>query len=329
MRSVKKTRRSSKCPTPPGCEGYILITLVLFVALLAITVAAIAPSIVFQVKRDREEELIHRGVQYSRAIKRFVKKAGNYPTRLEQLDNTNQIRFLRKRYKDPITGKDFKLLHQGEVPTLSAGLAVAGAGALAGAAQAGQQGQQLAGLAAQAIAAQAGQSSGVGAANPGASLFGDQPSDAQAGPQGTGTQTPGGPDVQAPGGNAASGSSASSSSGSSAPGTAPATPGGQVFGSGGPIVGVASTSKAKTIRVFAKKDHYNQWQFIYDPSNDRGGLISTPYQSPIQNTAPTNVNQPGGSATTPGAGFSPSPSTNPGSSPAQQPILPQDTPLQQ
>ena len=73
-------------------------------------------------KRDREEEMIHRGVQYSRAIRRYVKKTGRYPTRLEELENTNNIRFLRKRYKDPITGKDFKLLHVGEVQlTSSAG----------------------------------------------------------------------------------------------------------------------------------------------------------------------------------------------------------------
>ena len=41
-----------------------------------------------------------------------------------------------------------------------------------------------------------------------------------------------------------------------------------VFG-GGPIVGVASTSKAKSIREFNHKNHYNDWQFIYDPTMDR------------------------------------------------------------
>src|ERR1700688_4629166 len=84
------------------------------------------PVVVFQVKRNREEELIHRGVQYSRAMKHFVKKFGRYPTRLEELENTNQVRFLRKRYKDPITGKDFKLLHVGEVQ-MSFGAGIPGA----------------------------------------------------------------------------------------------------------------------------------------------------------------------------------------------------------
>ena len=96
-------------------RGYVLLTLILFVALIAIAAVVMAPIIAFQVKRDREEELIHRGVQYSRAMKHFVKKFGRYPTRIEELENTNQVRFLRRRYKDPITGKDFKILRMGDV----------------------------------------------------------------------------------------------------------------------------------------------------------------------------------------------------------------------
>src|ERR671931_596373 len=104
-------------------QGYILIMMMLFITILAIGAAAIAPAIAFQVKRDREEEMIHRGVQYSRAIRRYVKKFGRYPTRIEDLENTNNMRFLRRRYKDPITGKDFKILHMGDVRlTFGAGI---------------------------------------------------------------------------------------------------------------------------------------------------------------------------------------------------------------
>ena len=111
-------------PCAPAEHGYVLITLILFVALLAIGLTALAPVIAQQVKRDREEELIHRGTQYSRAIKHYMKKFTRYPTRIEDLENTNNVRFLRKRYKDPITGKDFKLLHMGEVQmSFGAGLA--------------------------------------------------------------------------------------------------------------------------------------------------------------------------------------------------------------
>ena len=44
-------------------------------------------------------------------------------------------------------------------------------------------------------------------------------------------------------------------------------------------------NKDKTIREFNKKNHYNQWQFIYDPSTDRGGLLMTPNQPPLQGAA--------------------------------------------
>ena len=93
----------------------------LVITVLAIAATAVAPGIAFQIRRDREEELIHRGVQYSRAIRRYVKKFGRYPTRIEELENTNNMRFLRKRYKDPVTGQDFKPLHLGEVQTAFGG----------------------------------------------------------------------------------------------------------------------------------------------------------------------------------------------------------------
>src|SRR5256884_3985339 len=107
-------------------QGYILLMLMLFITVLAIAAAAVAPSIAFQIQRDREEELIHRGVQYSRAVRRYVKKFGRYPMRVEELENTNNMRFLRKRYKDPVTGQDFKVLHLGEVQ-LAFGGGIAGA----------------------------------------------------------------------------------------------------------------------------------------------------------------------------------------------------------
>ena len=83
---------------------------------------AVAPAFVQQMKRDREEEMIHRGTEYARAIKKYYKKFGRYPANLEQLDNTNQIRFLRRRFKDPLT-KDgqWKLLHYGDIQVLTGG----------------------------------------------------------------------------------------------------------------------------------------------------------------------------------------------------------------
>src|SRR5882724_11124579 len=90
-------------------RGYILITLMLFMTLLTMAALAVLPEIVQQIQRDREEEMVHRGTEYMRAIKKYYKKLGRYPTRIEELENTNQQRFLRKRYKDPLIkgDKDF------------------------------------------------------------------------------------------------------------------------------------------------------------------------------------------------------------------------------
>src|SRR4029077_11224823 len=119
-------------------DGYILLTLMLVVALMAIFTLAVTIPIKFEIQRDQEQEMIHRGVQYTRAIRAYYKKFGRYPTRLEDLDNTNNLRFLRKRYKDPITGQDFRLLPFGEQGvTLAGGIA---GGSIPGASPAGSPG---------------------------------------------------------------------------------------------------------------------------------------------------------------------------------------------
>src|SRR4051794_30280808 len=97
-------------------SGYMLMVLVFMMALMMLAVISVAPRVAQQVKRDREVEMIHRGAQYARAIKRFYRKFGRYPTTIEQLENTNNVRFLRKRYADPMVedGK-WKFLHPGDV----------------------------------------------------------------------------------------------------------------------------------------------------------------------------------------------------------------------
>ncbi len=99
--------------------GYLLLAVLLMMAFMIIAASIEAPQMVQQMKRDREEEMIHRGTEYARAIKKYYKKFGRYPATLEQLDNTNQIRFLRKRYKDPLTkdGK-WKILNYGDIQTV-------------------------------------------------------------------------------------------------------------------------------------------------------------------------------------------------------------------
>jgi len=116
-------------------QGYVLIVILLMLAILVIAVTAIAPREATQIRRDREAEAIHRGQEYAKAVKRFYRKFGRYPTRIEELESTNNMRFLRRRYKDPISGEDFVLLHYGQQKTLPRGLfgAPPGAGAVPGA----------------------------------------------------------------------------------------------------------------------------------------------------------------------------------------------------
>ncbi len=93
----------------------MLLALMFFLLVAMIAVTAAAPRIAQQIQRDREEELIKRGTQYARAIKRFYRKFGRYPMRLEELESTNNLRFLRRRYQDPITGTDkWRIIHLGE-----------------------------------------------------------------------------------------------------------------------------------------------------------------------------------------------------------------------
>ena len=100
-------------------SGAMLLSVLFMMALMIIVALAVVPSFVMQARRDRELEMIHRGTEYARAVKKYYKKFGQYPANLEQLQNTNQIRFLRKRYKDPLTKDgEWKLLHYGDITLL-------------------------------------------------------------------------------------------------------------------------------------------------------------------------------------------------------------------
>jgi type II secretory pathway pseudopilin PulG len=96
-------------------SGYVLVGVLVFMTLMMIAVAAVAPRIGTAIKRDRENELVRRGNQYVRAIQLYYRKYGRFPANVEQLENTNNIRFLRRRYIDPITGKDeWRLIRFGQ-----------------------------------------------------------------------------------------------------------------------------------------------------------------------------------------------------------------------
>ncbi|MBV8206296.1 MAG: type II secretion system protein [Acidobacteria bacterium] len=299
--------RESKARRRRAQSGYLLLVLLIAVTLLSIAAAVAAPTISNRIRRQREAELIFRGKQYAEAVKRYYKKFHRYPGNMDQLVETNGVRFLRKRYVDPVTGKDdWKLVHQGEatIPNwqLSGGPGIPGAqspftpaGMPAGTAGTnpaaggfsssmssgsgfGSTLGSTSGSTNQASAGSMGQlSGGTTQIKPGvggivvAELL-------TAASTATGQQDPGN---QSSGGNTNQQSASQQANNGSGmtPASSLATPGnvstgfgapGQQIG-GGAIIGVASTSTEQSIREFNEKNHYNEWAFIYDPRLDARG----------------------------------------------------------
>jgi hypothetical protein len=239
-----------------GERGYVLLVLLLSVALLSIGFLTMVEGIEFQIKRDREAELIHRGVEYSRAVRRYVKKFGRYPTSVEALENPTTGRFLRKRYKDPITGKAFKLLYYGDLETIKSGAPIGSSIGYP--------------LKSAAPVAQVSTAPPPSAARPNEATIGQNSESNNP----SGTSDPDGDAIaqilaQQP---------VAADSQSQAQTESSEDTGGRA------IIGVTSYSKSKSIRVFNKKDHYDQWQFVYDPSTD-SGLMRGPNQPLLNGTA--------------------------------------------
>jgi hypothetical protein len=95
-------------------SGFALLFIYAMAATIAIMLYMEIPRVAFEAQRDREQLLIDRGEQYSRAITLYVRKFNRYPADLDALNNTQNMHFLRQRYVDPMTGKDeWRLIHVG------------------------------------------------------------------------------------------------------------------------------------------------------------------------------------------------------------------------
>ena len=92
--------------------GFALLLIYVMAAGVAILLYRETPRLIFQAQREKEQLLIDRGEQYKRGIQLYVRKLKKYPQSLDDLDKAQQSRFLRRRYKDPLTGKDeWRLVH--------------------------------------------------------------------------------------------------------------------------------------------------------------------------------------------------------------------------
>jgi len=95
-------------------SGFAMLLVFVMAASVAIMLYLELPRVAFEAQRQREELLIERGEQYMRGIQLYVRKFKRYPATLEEMETTNNIRFLRRRYTDPMTGKDeWRLVHVG------------------------------------------------------------------------------------------------------------------------------------------------------------------------------------------------------------------------
>jgi type II secretory pathway pseudopilin PulG len=86
--------------------GYAMAALLVGLSIMGVLLSMALPVWSHFTKREREEELIWRGQQYARAIMLFQRKFANtFPPNIDVLV---ERRFLRKKYKDPITNEDFQ-----------------------------------------------------------------------------------------------------------------------------------------------------------------------------------------------------------------------------
>lgn len=255
-------------PARTGEEGYLLLGAIVAIALVMIAMSVAAVKVSFELRREREVESARRADQYVRAVRRFYLKFGRYPGSVEQLENTNNIRFLRQKYVDPLTGKaDYRLIIVGQNKTTPKGFfgepltGLPGSGPGAGLAGAG--GAPTGGATNGATNGAAGGAFGAGNGNIGTMGFGGAAA-AQNAPQGAqAAGAAGGAAIQSGTGTAGSSNSSSTTSTSATTGGGP--PGSNL----GPIMGVGSSATGNSILTVNEQTSYETWEFLYDPRVER------------------------------------------------------------
>lgn len=122
--------------TDASQAGVAMAALLVGLSIMAIMMAVALPAWSHAVRREREAELVWRGEQYQRAIRLFQRKFANtFPPTVDLLV---EQKFLRKKYKDPVTGEDFQVIPVGAA--LQPGSTALGGGPAAGGAPSGAGG---------------------------------------------------------------------------------------------------------------------------------------------------------------------------------------------
>ena len=287
-------------------RGYAMAALLVSMSVMAVLMGAALPVWSHATQREREEELIWRGEQYRRAIMLFQRKYAN--TFPPTVDILVEQKFLRKKYKDPVTDDEFQIIPVGGAQPGAPGLGGAPGGNRPGATQPG--GAQL------GAGAKPGGNSGsgfggqqnTGFGSPQSSGFGGQ--NAAGGAGSFGTAGSGGALGQ-PGGAGSFGAT-----GGAGGFGQPAAQGG--FGTGTPgtqlalgIQGVTSKSKKTSIKLYNGMNTYNQWAFVYLAASGQAGGGGQQFGRPGQTGGfgqpgqgqPGGFGQPAGGFGQPGGGF--------------------------
>jgi type II secretory pathway pseudopilin PulG len=279
-------RLSPKRRTHSSEDGYVLVAVIFMAAILVLSLSIAVPKVRQDIQRDRERETMQRGKQYTRAVQLYYRKFHAYPPNIDALVKTNDIRFLRKKYSDPTTGKDeWTPVQFGKNKTPAA---------------MGFFGQPLAGATVAGIGPSGGTSTTMssGLFNTPTSPTTTTPStDASAtgAGQSSGTDANGNPIGGTVAGTIGTTQAGSTQTGSTFGSANNPTGSGQAFGGAG-IIGFSPQSPKQSIIVFKKKNHYNEWEFLYDPIMDQrimtGGNTGTVGQpaSSITNSIGSGTN---------------------------------------
>ena len=283
-----------------GEAGYSLLLAIFMVATSLILSAAILPSVLTEGRREREAEMVWRGEQYQRAIGLYFRKFGKYPTKVDDLvKQTNGVRFLRQAYPDPMNKEDgtWRFIYVGPNGQLIG--SVHGQSLLQGMMGSPMVSGGLgAGPGAPPAPTPPGATPGFGASTPGLAgqSTGQQQSGQQPGLAGQPSQTGQQPGQQA--------------GGMLAPDPLASQP--QPLQSdviGGNIIGVGSKVKQSSLRVYEGGDSYEDWEFIWNPTQQVGmpGQALPAGQGPPQGLQqglqpPQNQQQPQNQLTPPGNG---------------------------
>ena len=88
-----------------------MVALLVAMSVMAIMMSAALPAYHTMAQREKEAELVFRGEQIARAIGLYQRRVANAP--VPSIDFLVENRYLRRKYKDPITNDDFEPLTSG------------------------------------------------------------------------------------------------------------------------------------------------------------------------------------------------------------------------